>query len=207
MDWNFFSLLALFWYVVALHVRAWIETPNVCKASVNSLVALHVRAWIETYLFFKLLIFSYVALHVRAWIETNNVHPQTKEKRCRPPCEGVDWNIKKLPRVSRKEPSPSMWGRGLKLLKRFVMSSHTKVALHVRAWIETQPPYRYIKRRWCRPPCEGVDWNGRKIKMKLGKERSPSMWGRGLKQERKYNSVTCIRVALHVRAWIETFEK
>ena len=56
--------------LVALHVRAWIETKMLRQLVEQDPVALHVRAWIETSVALGIPMFLVVALHVRAWIET-----------------------------------------------------------------------------------------------------------------------------------------
>ena len=61
-------------HLVALHVRAWIETLTDLKGTMQvQVVALHVRAWIETEIANNAYSRLKVALHVRAWIETINI--------------------------------------------------------------------------------------------------------------------------------------
>ena len=55
--------------LVALHVRAWIETFIVIFWTLLLPVALHVRAWIETLMHLSTGARAGVALHARVWIE------------------------------------------------------------------------------------------------------------------------------------------
>ena len=61
---------ALTRYIVALRVRAWIETIFEGITKSCSVVALRVRAWIETHVLWRESWNGHVALRVRAWIET-----------------------------------------------------------------------------------------------------------------------------------------
>ena len=79
--------------------------------------------------------------------------------------------------------SPSLRGRGLKLLSIWKSRTAPLVALFTRAWIEIlqMKAYRLWKTR--RPLYEGVDWNTKLLKIKIVNIWSPSLRGRGLKFE------------------------
>ena len=79
------------------------------------LVALHAGAWIETIFLALSNIALVVALHAGAWIETKIASGAVTEAA-----------------------SPSMRGRGLKLLLLLCYQRISLVALHAGAWIETR---------------------------------------------------------------------
>ena len=77
--------------VVALRVRAWIETFKPAFPMPGWSVALRVRAWIETWTYQKRSSRQWaVALRVRAWIETEIPRLDAGPYARRPPREGVD---------------------------------------------------------------------------------------------------------------------
>ena len=99
----------------------------------------------------------------------------------RPPREGVDWNHGVGKYLVAHEPSPSAWGRGLKLVFCWFCSIFAR-----------------------RPPREGVDWNQLCLVVGFFGIASPSAWGRGLKHRVSTTERKVKIVALRVRAWIET---
>ena len=169
------------------------------------LVALHARAWIETRHRTADRCSGRVALHARAWIETVDYRDEVADLGRRPPCEGVDRNLTAISAATAAAWSPSMRGRGSKLSiaralrtdwgrppcegvdrNKLLADKHpavAAVALHARAWIETPRPISPRFRRNCRPPCEGVDRNGLSMSGVAVSQASPSMRGRGSKQQ------------------------
>ena len=81
------------------------------------IVALFTRAWIEISCPVGCLIVLRVALFTRAWIEINLWQADGNEGDCRPLYEGVDWNFVLIIINSICSASPSLRGRGLKLMQ------------------------------------------------------------------------------------------
>ena len=98
----------------------------------------------------------------------------------RPLCEGVDWNIPFRKCFYGTSASPSLRGRGLKLLRE-ILEFLKGVALFTRAWIEIVYDYLFCNQHNSRPLYEGVDWNRVQSHPTVSGHRSPSLRGRGLK--------------------------
>jgi len=97
-----------------------------------------------------------VAPHAGAWIETRSPAPEERQRAVAPHA-GAWIETTPLSNVPTRNVSPPMRGRGLKHNLMAAAYALVLVAPHAGAWIETTSLASCFVRKYCRPPCGGVD--------------------------------------------------